>query len=64
MQSSRSCRIVRELRINEIKHVQSDKPLSEFTKMAEKKNCMPNQGLSIYGPALSNMLSDKPSIDY
>ena len=37
MQSSRSCRIVRELRINEIKHVQSDKPLSEFTEMAEKK---------------------------
>ena len=37
MQSSRSCRIVRELRIYEIKHVQSDKPLSEITKMAEKK---------------------------
>ena len=30
-QSSRSRKIVRESRINEIKHVQTDKPLSEFT---------------------------------
>ena len=30
-QSSGSCKIVRESRINEIKHVQTDKPLREFT---------------------------------
>ena len=30
-QSSRSRKIVRESRINEIKHVQTDKPLREFT---------------------------------
>ena len=39
MQSSQSRKIVRESRINEIKHVQNEKPLREFThKYHQKKN--------------------------
>ena len=36
-QSSRSHKIVRESRINEIKHVQTDKPLREFTHKNHRK---------------------------
>ena len=35
--SSRSCKIVRESRINEIKHVQNEKPLREFTHKYHRK---------------------------
>ena len=36
-QSSRSRKIVRESRINEIKHVQNEKPLREFTHKYHRK---------------------------
>ena len=36
-QSSRSRKIVRESRINEIKHVQNEKPLREFTHKYHQK---------------------------
>ena len=37
VQSSRSRKIVRESRINEIKHVQNEKPLREFTHKYHRK---------------------------
>ena len=36
-QSSRSRKIVRESRLNEIKHVQIDRPLREFTHKNHRK---------------------------
>ena len=37
LQSSRSRKIVREPRINEIKHIQNEKPLREFTHKYHRK---------------------------